>query len=496
LRIGWWLAAILLVYLVFAVSLDRTYLPWCDEAWFASPGLNLAEHGNFGTSVLDETASWNQRNLIGLHTHTYWFAPLHPLAVAGWSLVMGGSLFAVRLLSATWGVIALLAWYLTARKLAGNARAALFGAALLAIDFQFLWCAGVARMDMMTEALVASSFAAFLWLREEHLGKAILVSQALIACAGLTHPIALGAFAGLLALTLYYDWRRVRAKHLALAIVPYLIAGLGWGLYIREDPAMFWAQFHGNVTGRLSRPGGFLQSLWSQFSERYLWVYGMAPETQGFSHIKVVLLAVYGGAIAVAALMPDFRKRREHRALFVLIAAQTFVYSNLDKDVHMFYLVHIMAPVIVLTGLVLDWVLQTKRAPVWAIASVAVVILVVQVSVTAVRIRADGYDLLYLDTTNYLKQHTSPGDLIMGSSELAFQLGFDSNLVDDFRLGYITGKRPDVIVLDKNRYQEWIPNLKVFQPDAWRYTTELIARDFREVHRNAAYITYARVSRK
>ena len=49
----WVLAAILLVYLAFAVSLDRTTLPWCDEAWFASPGLNLAAKGYFGTSVLD-----------------------------------------------------------------------------------------------------------------------------------------------------------------------------------------------------------------------------------------------------------------------------------------------------------------------------------------------------------------------------------------------------------------------------------------------------------
>ena len=174
---------------------------------------------------------------------------------------------------------------------------------------------------------------------------------------------------------------------------------------------------------------------------------------------------------------------------------QTFVYSNLDKDVQVFYLVHIMAPVIVLTGLVMDWMVRTKRVSWRAMASVGAAILLVQISVTATRIRADGYHALYLDTTNYLKQHSSPSDLIMGSSELAFRLGFDSNLVDDFRLGYASGKRPDIIVLDKNRYQEWIPNLKIFQPDAWRFTTELLARDFKEVHRNGAYITYARVSR-
>ncbi len=83
----------------------------------------------------------------------------------------------------------------------------------------------------------------------------------------------------------------------------------------------------------------------------------------------------------------------------------------------------------------------------------------------------------------------------MGSSELGFELGFDSNLIDDFRLGYVSGRRPDIIVLDKNRYQEWIPLLKPVQPDAWRYATELVTRDFREVHRNSAYVTYSRIAK-
>jgi len=140
----------------------------------------------------------------------------------------------------------------------------------------------------------------------------------------------------------------------------------------------------------------------------------------------------------------------------------------------------------------MDWVLRTKRAPVWAMAGVGAAILLVQAAVTVSRMRADGYHTQYLDATNYLKEHTSTGELIAGSSELGFELGFDKNLVDDFRLGYVSGKRPDVIVLDKNRYQEWIPLLKPVQPDAWRYATELVAREFHEVHRNGAYVIYAR----
>ncbi|MCU1235562.1 MAG: hypothetical protein JWP63_3529 [Candidatus Solibacter sp.] len=492
LKTGWWLAAILLVYLALAAGMVRTLLPWCDEAWFATPGWELVSKGQFGTPVLDETSGWGQRNLKGIHTRTYWILPLHPLAVGAWSVVAGKSLFAVRLLSTAWGVVALLAWFAVARKLSGSVWAALMAAALLAIDFQFLWSAGVGRMDMMTEALIACSFAAFLWLRERDFTRAVLASQALMACAAMTHPITLGAFAGLVFLTLYFDWRQVRVRHVAIAVVPYVVAGLGWWLYIRQDPAMFWGQFYGNITGRLARQEGLLGSLWAQFRERFLNIYGLAPDTQGLSHIKVLLFLFYVAAMAAGLLMRDFRGRKEYRALLWLIAVQTVVYSALDQHPQVFYLVHIMAPVIVLAGLVMDWVIATKRAPAWAMAGVGVCVLLVQLSVAVSRLKADAYHRQYLDETTYLKENTAPGQLIMGSSELGFELGFDGRLVDDFRLGYLSGKRPDVIVLDKNRYQEWIPLLKPVQPDAYRYETELLGREFREVHRNDAYITYSR----
>ena len=38
---------------------------------------------------------------------------------------------------------------------------------------------------------------------------------------------------------------------------------------------------------------GCFESLWAQFSERFLWIYGMAPDTHGFSHVKIVLFVVY-----------------------------------------------------------------------------------------------------------------------------------------------------------------------------------------------------------
>jgi hypothetical protein len=74
-------------------------------------------------------------------------------------------------------------------------------------------------------------------------------------------------------------------------------------------------------------------------------------------------------------------------------------------------------------------------------------------------------------------------------------LGWNGNLIDDFRLGYLTGKKPAIVVLDKNRYQEWIPKLQATEPGAYRYASELLEREFAPVHRNDSYIIYARKDR-
>ena len=108
-------------------------------------------------------------------------------------------------------------------------------------------------------------------------------------------------------------------------------------------------------------------------------------------------------------------------------------------------------------ALVLDWVLRTKWAVVWVI--VAVVSGATITTGSRIRQTPTGPGTWMRRIS---EAHRRPADLIMGSTELGWELGWKSNLVDDFRFGFFTGKKPDIIVTDKNRYQEWIPNLKIF----------------------------------
>jgi hypothetical protein len=80
----------------------------------------------------------------------------------------------------------------------------------------------------------------------------------------------------------------------------------------------------------------------------------------------------------------------------------------------------------------------------------------------------------------------------MGSSELAFELGYVDSLVDDPRLGFRSGKRPNFIVIDKNRYAEWIPQYQQREPETYRYIRGMMDGEFHAVLKNDAYQVYAR----
>ena len=127
-----------------------------------------------------------------------------------------------------------------------------------------------------------------------------------------------------------------------------------------------------------------------------------------------------------------------------------------------------------------------------ALAAVIALLLVVQFATIGRRVSLRAYSTVYLPATDYLKQHARPQDIVMGSAELAFELGFDGNLVDDPRLGYRNGKRPSFIVIDQNRYAEWIPQYEQREPQTYRYIHDMMAREFHLVLDNAGYKVYAR----
>ncbi|MCX6633310.1 MAG: glycosyltransferase family 39 protein [Candidatus Solibacter sp.] len=483
---------ILLLFIVLAVLSAHVNLPGTDEAWFASPAVNLITKGSFGTSVLDPTAAFRKNNLTGIDRHTYWIVPLYPLAQAAWYRVVGFGLMHLRYLSAVWGLLALWAWYRILMMVCGDRRVATLALGLMAVDFTVILAASWGRMDMMAAALGSAGLAAFLSLREKHLTRAILVSQACVAAAGLSHPLALGYFAGLLALTLYSDWRRIRFPDVMAACAPYLVGAAGWGLYIMQAPHDFILQFGGNAADRgvpLTDPLGLL---YVQFVERFWYMFGMAPNTRGLSHMKVLILTVYAAGIAGALWNRGIRNHAGYRTLLLTGGVTLLAMMSIDNESHYFYLVHFVLWLIVFTAITAVWYWDRRSVPRWALVAVLALVVLVQLATIGRRVTQRAYSTIYLAATDYLKAHAQGKGTVMGSSELAFELGFVDSLVDDPRLGFRSGKRPNFIVIDNNRYAEWIPQYAQREPETYRYITGMMQREFHQVIDNPGYKVYAR----
>jgi Dolichyl-phosphate-mannose-protein mannosyltransferase len=484
------LACIALVFLILAVASARTLLPWSDEAWFSSPALNLLTKGSPGVSLLDPTAGFRLNNLLRINEHSYWEPPLHTAAQVVWYKLVGFSVFHLRYLSILWGLVTLASWFFIMKILSEDIRPAILTVALLAVDFTFVWTASEGRMDMMAAALGQAGLASFLLLRERHFPLAILVSQALVAAAGMSHPMASGDFAGLLVLTLFYDRKRIRFTHVAIAAVPYVIGAAGWWLYISQDREAFFAQFGGNAADRFSSlsPGAFIQT---QVRERFLWMFGLAPDTKGFSHLKIYILLVYLAGVIGFLVNRDLRRRPGYRALIAVWAASYVTFIAIDRESHFFYLIHFILLMVPMLSAWLVWCWDHRSLPRWALIAAMSCMVAIQIATNGRRIEQDAYDNVYLATTSYLKQHAVGKGIIMGSAELGFELGFDSDVVDDYRLGIRSGKKPTYIVIDRNRYEEWIPLLATQEPESYRQIRALLGQ-FHQVFDAGAYRIYAR----
>lgn len=477
--------AVLVAFVVLSLASAVTKIPGSDEAWFASPSLNLLERGSTGTSVLE--------GIPGIDRKTYWVMPLSLLTQAVWYKVAGFGLLQMRASSALWGLVALVALFYLVRELSGDRRVAVLTVALLALDYIFITSASFGRMDMMCAALGFAGLAVFLRLRERNFLLAIGASQTLVVLSGLTHFNGILYLAGLVFLTLYFDRARVGWRHVAVAAIPYVVGAIGWGLYILQDPSLFMAQFSVNATmgGRLAGLTAPWRGLQMELTNRYFVAFGLGPHSAGHSgpiRLKVLILLAYVVALVGALATREIREHRGLRALLLLTGIFFLIMAVLDGQKLFYYLTHIVP---LYTAILAVWIQRcwTRRlVPRWLIALGVAGFLALQVGGALYRIKLDTYRNSYLPAVAYLQQHTDERTLIMGSAILGVELGFVDNLTDDVRLGYFTKKQPGVVVVDEP-YQQVFDGYQKVEPDYYRHISEVLSR-CRVVYDRASFKIY------
>lgn len=485
-------ALVLATYMSLTVAAAVTQRPRTDEGYFASPALNLVTSGSMGTPILEEGDY-----MKGVHEHTYWMPPLDMLAQAAWYEVFGFSLTAMRLMSMAFGVMLLAACYVMTKAVSRDETVALLTAGVVAVDYNFLLCAGSGRMDVMSAALGFSGLAAYLALRERRFGMAVLAGNALVCAAGLTHPVGgYLSFSGIAFLMLYYDRRRLRPAALALAAAPYFAGAVGWGWYILQDPAGFVSQFGTNakMDNRLGGLTSPLMGIYREITSRYFVAFGLGPHSEGNYGpiwVKSIVLVIYFAGVIGAVSSREIRSDKGYRALIYLLGIYFLLLSILDAQKAYYYLPHVIPFFAALLVLWLRLGVAKRRLPTWLAAGAAIVLVTVGAGGTVFRCRIDTYKSSYAPLVQFLRQTMKPDSTLVGAASLGFGLGFPPTLVDDARLGYLSGRTPDFIAVSAE-YDMVFADYRRREPEFYRFIQNRLTKEYRMVYDQAGWRVYRR----
>jgi hypothetical protein len=364
---------------------------------------------------------------------------------------------------------------------------------LVGIDRVVIDAASDGRPDMMAGAFSFAGLALFLYLRERNLDLAIFAGHCLVAAGIVSHPVAMNGFFGVIFLSLYLDRGRLRWRHLFLTGLPYLLAIAGWGLFILQDRADFWPQF--SVALR-SRGSGFFapwKAVLDEFSLRYLRFY-LPPYAQRAGRLRVLIPLLYFAAAFGGWFVPQIRQSPGRRALLLLAAIYFVVMTFTEGLKSYYYMIHIVPVLACTLAMAIAWGWQ--RSTLWRCPSAAIltVFVILQIGWTVALIRRNDYRNTYLPAIAFLKEHAPQPDIVNGTTELGFELGFyNKDLIEDAAFGYYTKKLADYIVIDEDRaFGQSMQSYKKYAPWLYTYETDLLDHQYHLVYDRQVYKIYAK----
>jgi len=330
-----------------------------------------------------------------------------------------------------------------------------------------------------------------------------LTGEALVAASGLAHPVGgVLAFGGLLFLSVYLDWRRIRIRHLIVAALPYLAGALGWAVYIKGNPLVLMGMLRDPVRfGLISSPW---LSLRREITERYLLNFGLTSYSPSLARIELLILVAYAAGVIGSVCSRGIRQHRGFRALLFLAGIYVVGLMIFDSTKKGYYVAYCTIPLCVLWSTWVYWLWVNRFVPRVLIAIAAFGFVLVQVGgLLRPMIFVDSYRRSYLPSVAFLKNHVPAGGVVMGSIELGFGLGFDGVLSDDPSLGYFTGKKPDFVVITTpaspgNQCDNWnLHELTTFlyfgknRSGVYDHVTTLL-QGYKPVYEDSSYEIYAR----
>jgi 4-amino-4-deoxy-L-arabinose transferase-like glycosyltransferase len=481
-----WLVAAVALALALSVALSIasavTRAPWWDEGLYADVARQFARFGTMRSTLMGESGSFGFAELPRMNARTYWTTPLYPLTGGVWMRVFGEGLTQIRLLSVAAMLLLVGSWSYVARRLTGSAVIALVVAALLALDSHVLWSGSFFRPEALAAGLAAAAFALYLRLRDERLLWAVCTAAALLAAGALVHPLVLVEALALAAVALRLDWRRLRPLHVAAALGVGLAVLSPWALYILQEPETFRGQWGANMKTvyEASRYDGLLNpigALWSDLSERWLWHH--FTHAKGLARMQFVKLVALTVLLGVALAIPAVRRRRGFGLLGVYALVAWVALAILDTSRYVQYFVHVYPGLLAFSSLALVELARRRMATRLVAAALVVGLVGPGLGSLAIRVTQNSYRNDYLAVVERVRAYQRSGARVVGGSELAFALGFESGFRDDMSM-----RDPaDVYVVN-----EWYSEGPEHSPSL----RQRLARDYRVTYKTPRYKVYTR----
>ena len=466
--------------------------PESDEGGFANPAANLVENGHFGTTVFETEKS----NLTRINKRTYWVMPLFLLNTAAYFKIFGTSLLSMRLGSIFWALVIIGAWYFLVLKVSRNRVTATLCLIFLACSYIVLATATIGRGDTMCAALGFTALAVYLWVRERDLSAAVFLSATFVVLAGLTHFLGILALLGLIFLVIYFDRSSLSLRLCFVALIPFLIGGAGFGVWVLQDPSAFWDQFVENARmgGRLGGLTSPITGLIGEFTIRYPRAFGFWEMSKGHSgpvYLKVLILIGYLCGVAGMLLTKSLRKNRSFVALLLLMTIYLITLAVLDGQKLTSYLIYIVPFYTACLAIVFKKLWTSSTVPRPVLATLIYGFLALQTVGIAYRSSQNTYQTNFMPAVEYLNNTASKDELIMGSAELRFALDPRLKHIDDGEFGRLTGKRPKYIVYDPG-VADSLRLSKIHNPPFYSYFPKLLNRNYKIGYQNEAYTVYVR----
>ena len=491
------LAGALLCYFVLAFGLITTKAPWVDEGWFGSASANWARTGSFGTPSLAPTGSWLTDELTGIERYTYWCLPIALVLQGVWFKLFGFSVFTMRLLGILFGALALISWSAVVTKVSGIRLAGPVTAALLAVDYTFLWGAADGRMDIMCLAFGSLGLASYLLLRESRWKLSLWLANTFIALAVFTHPNGLMPFLWLLFLLVVYDRRRLAWSDVTTT-TPFLILAVLLGFHILQRPDYFLSQFAANANARggsrlanLTHPlGAAIGSI--RFALDHYGLHGHPLPPGPVPKYAILIPLIYGLVLPAGWMSSSMRRHPGRFALLCLASIQLCLMTFFIGLKLEMYLIFILPFCAALLAVGTSIAFANTSSIWWSSLVLAIVLVSCQLGTALSIVKADSYHRQYLPAMEFVRDRlgetTSP---VIAGSYFGFDLGF-ARVQDDARLGFYSGMCPPLIVEDQFYSEWWARLFAIEEPELTVYVKNLLGTEYSLVFANRHYRVYER----